>query len=86
MTIDINGMNGSLSFSPNPASVTVGQQIRWHNADRIVHTATQNGGGFDTGLIAPGGTSAPITLTTSGTIGYHCTVHPSMVGTLSVTP
>jgi plastocyanin len=85
-TIEINGMSGSQSFSPSTASVTVGQQIRWHNADSIVHTATQNGGGFDTGLISPGGTSGPITLTTPGTIGYHCAVHPSMVGTLSVTP
>jgi plastocyanin len=86
VTIEINGMNGSQSFSPSPASVAVGQQVRWHNADSIVHTATQNGGGFDTGLISPGGTSGPITLTTPGTIGYHCAVHPSMVGTLGVTP
>jgi plastocyanin len=79
-------MNGSQSYSPSPASVTVGQQIRWHNADSIVHTATQNGGGFDTGLISPGGTSGPITVSAPGTINYHCAVHPSMVGTLSVTP
>ena len=79
-------MNGSRSFSPSPASVTAGQQIRWHNADSVAHTATQDGGGFDTGLIPSGGTSAPITLTASGTINYHCSFHPSMVGTLSVTP
>jgi plastocyanin len=86
MTITINGMDGSLSFSPSPANVSVGQQIRWHNADSIVHTATQDGGGFDTGLISPGGTSGPITLSSPGTIGYHCAVHPSMVGTLVVAP
>jgi plastocyanin len=75
-----------MSFSPNPASVQVGQRIVWHNADVFTHTATQDSGGFDTGSIAPGGTSAPITLNAPGTVGYHCTVHPSMVGTLSVTP
>jgi plastocyanin len=86
ITISINGMNGSQSFSPNPAGVKVGEQIRWHNADSVAHTATQDGGGFDTGAISPGATSAPITLTTAGTINYHCAFHPSMVGTLSVTP
>jgi plastocyanin len=84
MTITIGGINGAMSFSPNPASVRVGQQVVWHNAHSITHTAT--GGSFDTGNIGPGGTSAPITLSASGTIGYHCTIHPSMVGTLSVTP
>jgi plastocyanin len=79
-------MDGDMSFSPSPASVAVGQQIRWHNGDGIVHTATQDGGGFDTGLIPPGGTSGPITLNAPGSIGYHCAVHPDMVGTLVVTP
>jgi plastocyanin len=79
-------MNGKNSYSPSPASVQVGQQVRWRNTDNLTHTATQDGGGFDTGSIAPGATSAPITLSAPGTINYHCTPHPSMVGTLSVTP
>ena len=86
VTITINGMDGGLSFSPSPANVTAGQQIRWHNADSMTHTATQDGRGFDTGSIPPGGTSAPVTLATAGTVSYHCAIHPSMVGTLSVTP
>jgi plastocyanin len=73
-----------MSFSPATASLQVGQQVRWHNADAITHTATQNGGGFDTGFIRPGGTSAPITVSTAGRIDYHCEIHPSMVGALNV--
>jgi plastocyanin len=65
----------------------VGQQIVWHNLDSITHWMKQDaGGGFDTGQIAPGSTSAPITLGAAGTFGYHCNIHPSMVGTLDVTP
>jgi len=75
-----------MSFKPNPATVQVGQQIRWKNSHNISHTATQNGGGFDTGPIAPGGTSGPITLSAPGSIAYFCNIHPSMVGTLNVTP
>jgi plastocyanin len=81
VTITINGMSGASSFSPSPASVTVGQLVRWRNANSVVHTATQDGGGFETGPIAPGVTSTPRTLS-AGTLGYHCSIHPSMVGTL----
>lgn len=83
VTITINGMSGGTSFSPNPAAVKVGQTVAWRNADSISHTAT--GTGFDTGTIPSGRTSAPITFTAAGNLDYHCTIHPSMVGTLSVT-
>ena len=85
VVIEITGNKGNMSFAPDTASLRVGQQVRWHNADGIVHTATQDGGGFDTGLIPPGGTSAPITVSTPGAIKYHCAVHPGMVGSLAVT-
>ncbi|HKC12434.1 MAG TPA: plastocyanin/azurin family copper-binding protein, partial [Vicinamibacteria bacterium] len=86
MTITIEGINGNMSFSPNPANVRVGQQVVWHNGDSITHTGTQNGGGFDTGAVGPGTTSKAITISAAGTINYHCSIHSSMVGTLNVTP
>ena len=84
VVVEILGENGNMSFNPDAASLQVGQQVRWHNADATTHTATQDGGGFDTGLIPPGGTSAPITVTAAGSFRYHCAVHPSMVGALDV--
>ncbi len=86
VVIEIVGLNDNMSFTPATAILRVGEQVRWHNADTITHTATRNGGGFDTGFIPPGGTSAPITVTTAGTLSYHCEIHPSMVGALNVTP
>jgi plastocyanin len=83
VTIRINSMNGAQSFSPEPGAVKVGQKVAWHNADSIAHTAT--GSGFDTGSIPPGADSAPITFNTAGNFAYHCSIHPTMVGTLSVT-
>jgi plastocyanin len=85
VVVEILGENGNMSFSPALASLQVGQQVRWHNADRTVHTATQDGGGFDTGFLAPGATSASITLNAAGSLRYHCAVHPSMLGALNVT-
>jgi plastocyanin len=85
VTITINGMNGSLSFSPNPATVTAGQTVAWRNGDSVAHTATSDTGAFDTGTLTPGATSAPIMMSATGSLNYHCKIHPSMVGTLTVT-
>jgi plastocyanin len=86
VVIEIVAINGSMSFRPAAASVRVGQQVVWHNAHSDTHTATQDGGGFDTGFIRPGATSSPITVTSPGTLRYHCEIHPVMVGALEVTP
>jgi plastocyanin len=86
LTISIVGMNGSNSYSPSPATVKVGQAVAWHNADALAHTATADGGAFDTGNIAPGATSNPITMNAAGSFPYHCTIHGfTMTGTLTVT-
>ncbi len=86
VTITINGMNGNLSYSPNPATMKLGQTVAWRNADGTTHTATADGGTFDTGNIAPGATSNPITMTAAGSYPYHCRIHGfTMVGTLNVT-
>jgi plastocyanin len=86
VTISIVGMNGSNSYSPNPGAVKVGQTVAWRNADSTPHTATADAGGFNTGNIAAGATSSPITMTTAGSFPYHCTIHGfAMVGTLTVT-
>ena len=85
VTITIVGMNGAQSFSPNPATVRVGQTVAWRNADSVTHTATASGV-FDTGSIGRNATSAPITMRTAGSVAYLCAIHPSMTGTLNVTP
>jgi plastocyanin len=86
VTIQIVAMNGSNSYSPNPATVSVGQTVAWRNADNQGHSATANGGEFNTGILSPGQTSGLTTFAAPDTIAYHCTPHPTMVGTLMVTP
>jgi len=85
VVIAIVGIAGGMSYSPNPANVRVGQKVAWRNDDNIAHTSTQTGNGFDTSTIAGGATSAPITISTAGSLSYFCRVHPAMVGTLNVT-
>ena len=83
ITIVTNG--GSMSYSPNPATARVGQRIVWVNADAATHTATADGGAFDTGFLAPGASSGALTLP-AGRFPYHCGIHPSMVAALIVQP
>lgn len=83
VTISIVGMNGSQSFSPNPASVPAGQTVAFRNNDSTTHHIVQDQGAFDTGNLAPGATSAAITISNSSALPYHCSIHPSMVGTIN---
>ena len=86
VVVAIVGIAGGMSYSPNPANLRVGQRVAWRNDDNIPHTSTQTGNGFDTGTIAGGATSAPLTIATAGSLAYFCRIHPAMVGTLNVTP
>ena len=78
ITINIVGMNGAQSFSPNPSTVPVGKRVVWHNLDSITHRVVFDDGEVDTGNIAPGAFSAPTGLVATGP--YRCSIHPSMVG------
>jgi plastocyanin len=80
VVINVVGENGALSFSPNPATVPAGQMVSWHNVDNQVHRVVLNDGELDTGNIGPGAFSPAMSLVAVGP--YHCTIHPSMVGTL----
>lgn len=86
VTITISGQNGNMSFSPNPATVDSGQTVSWRNNDATTHTSTSNASGWNTGNIGGGSTSSPIQMNTPGSFPYHCNIHPTMTGTLTVNP
>ena len=81
IVINVVGVNGTQSFSPNPATVPAGQTVVWHNVDTIVHRMVLNDGALDTGNVGPGAFSAPMTLGAPGP--YHCSIHPPMIGTIA---
>ena len=79
-TVTIRGF----AFLPAGATIAPGESITWSNADGTTHTATSNTpGAFDTGPIAMGATKM-VTLANAGTYAYHCSIHPSMTGTITV--
>jgi plastocyanin len=80
VTINITGQGGKLAFSPNPATVSAGQLVVFKNNDKEVHHVVLDDGSMQTADIAPGATSAPVAMGTSGSKTYHCAIHPGMVG------
>ena len=85
VTINVIGERGSLSFSPNPATLPAGQMVVWHNTDSITHRVVLNDGALDTGNLTAGASSQPMSIASGGG-PYHCSIHPSMVGTINPGP
>ena len=75
----------NMSFQPADIQVTVGTTVTWQNSDGVSHTVTSDGGAFASGLLKDGD-SFTFTFTAAGTFTYHCAVHPSMRGSVLVTP
>jgi len=78
--INIIGTFGFNAFDPNPIQATLGDMIVWTNNDTRVHHIVFDDG-TDVGEVAPGQASAPVALTTQAA-SFHCTIHPSMVGSI----
>jgi plastocyanin len=72
------------AFSPDRCFVTAGTSLRFQNLDSASHTATAEGGSFDTGTLNMGDTSNPVVLNQPGSYGYFCRIHPSMRGVIEV--
>lgn len=72
-------------FAFVPASVTVqaGQSITFVNDDDDAHTATADDNAWDSEGLSRGQSWNHV-FTTAGTVAYHCTVHPTMHGTIVV--
>lgn len=74
----------AMQFQPATLTVVAGDQITWTNTDTQAHTVTSNDGtSFNSGNIAPQGTFT-VTLNVNGSYPYHCSLHPTMTGTIQV--
>jgi len=80
--VNIVGELGANSFNPNPSPQPADHKLTWKNTDRITHHIVADDGSFDTGDLVGGQSSAPVVVAASGK-SYHCSIHPSMVGTVS---
>jgi len=74
----------NFAFQPQDVTINVGESVTWINRDPVGHTATSDAQGvFDTGVIAPGGNKT-VSFAVAGTYAYHCSIHPTLKGTVTV--
>jgi plastocyanin len=73
------------NFAFNPATVTikVGESVTWTNQDSANHTVAADKGEFQSSQLANGATFS-FKFDKAGTYAYHCSIHPSMKGTVVV--
>ena len=87
-TSAINGQG----YEPGEVTVARGATIIWNNQDSSLHTATSGNPAtatpdlkFDTGLVGANKQSKPVTMPTQpGEYSYFCTLHPFLVGSVTV--
>jgi plastocyanin len=78
-TVDISDN----AFNPAQLNVASGTTVTFVNNGTVPHTATADNGAFDTGELQPG-YSMDVYLEGSGTVTYHCELHPEMQGSIVV--
>jgi plastocyanin len=81
---------GDKAYSPNPAELKAGESVTWTNDDSQIHTATSGAVGaedsgkvFDSGILSPKATF-DFKFDQAGEYDYYCTLHPQMLGKVSV--
>ena len=82
VTVNIVTSAGNQAYSPNPVQAATGSMIVWKNNTLDGHHIVMDDGSAVIGDIAPGGSSAPLQVKGSGG-NFHCTNHPSMVGSIN---
>ena len=67
-----------------PLSAKVGDVITWTNGDIIPHRFQLDDNSCGMSANIPGGGSKSLVFTIAGTYPFHCTVHPTMKGTITI--
>ncbi len=73
----------NMSYNPSTLNVKVGTTVTWVNKDSVTHDVVSDTGLFNSGTLT-NGMSYNYTFNQTGSYPYHCTIHPSMTGTIVV--
>jgi plastocyanin len=92
MPLGSSAATSGAGYEPPEVTVSPGATVVWDNQDNALHTATSGNpdtatpdGKFDTGIVPPNQPSGPVTMPTQpGEYRYFCTLHPFLVGTVTV--
>ena len=73
----------SFMFSPTSINVKIGTRVTWTNKDDEPHTVASDEGVFRSGALDTD-ESFSFKFDKPGTYHYTCTIHPRMIGTITV--
>jgi plastocyanin len=74
----------NFAFSPGSLSISVGDTVKWTNNDSAAHTVTSDTGAeLQSSQIGQGGTYQHV-FHTAGSFVYHCSIHTTMHGSVTV--
>ena len=74
----------NIAYNPTSLSVATGGTVTLNNMDGVTHTFTIDGQDVDVSV--DGGTTGSATIDlAAGSYDFHCKIHSSMTGTLTVT-
>jgi plastocyanin len=82
VTVSIVATRGNESYVPNPVPLSGSEQVSFRNNDTVAHRIIMDNNSADFGTISPGSSSQPRAV---GNGNFHCTTHPSMVGSIGGT-
>ena len=76
----------NFSFSPSSITIKKGTTVTWSNHDGVAHTIVETDGKSGPNSQNVGsGEAYSFTYNTVGMFAYHCSIHPEMTGTVTVT-
>ncbi len=81
-TVDMN----EIAFSPGTIRLRPGGKVTWTNRDKVAHTVTVGNelySSLNSGELEPGERYTRV-FDKQRKIGYRCTIHPNMEGTIFV--
>lgn len=70
-------------FTPSNLTIAKGVKVTWTNNDSAPHTVTADDNSFTSPTLNKGDTYSH-TFANSGTVDYHCAIHPMMTGSVIV--
>jgi plastocyanin len=83
ITVTIVSSIGNQAYRPNPVAASSGDTVMFRNNDAAMHHIVMDDGSADLGEMAPGALSRGVTVRNANATRFHCTLHPSMVGSIN---
>jgi plastocyanin len=72
-----------LSFQPSSLTIQRGASVTWRNDASVSHQIVSDTNAFSSPVLNPGASYTHV-FDQAGTYPYHCAIHPSMTGTITV--